>query len=375
MRTASPRRPAAGFSLVEIMVAMVIALIATVVIFQTFAVSEGVKRTSTSGGDAQQNGALALYNIARELRMAGFGINNAALLGCTVRAYDTQHAPPDVPPFILSPVIIVPGATATDPDTLTVNYGTANLLSNPAKLTQDMPSPTSLYRVSNRYGYAAGDTVMLAEAGKDCTLAEITATPATAGQTDEVHHDTGTYINADGQNTNVRFNKGGGLGVTYTKEASLYNLGRLPTQNLYRVVNNQLVVDSTFGAVPSRVIADNIVQFRVEYGKDDGIDNGTVLGGMYALDDSIVDNYTSAMPVPPTPQDWRRVLAIRLAVVARSALAEKPSVDGGPCDATTVAPSWSGGTLDVSADPNWNCYRYRVFETTIPLRNLIWQQL
>jgi type IV pilus assembly protein PilW len=36
-------------------------------------------------------------------------------------------------------------------------------------------------------------------------------------------------------------------------------------------------------------------------------------------------------------------------------------------------PAWSGGTFDLSADPNWQCYRYRVFETTVPLRNWIWK--
>ena len=95
----------------------------------------------------------------------------------------------------------------------------------------------------------------------------------------------------------------------------------------------------------------------MEYGKDTDNDN-------------IVDTYDNAAPA-----DWKQVLAVRLAVVARSALAEKPTVIGGACDATTALPTWSGGTLDVSADPNWNCYRYKVFETTIPLRNLIWQQL
>jgi type IV pilus assembly protein PilW len=379
MRPASSFRLAAGFSIVELMVAMVIALVATIVIFQTFAVSEGIKRTSTSGGDAQQNGALALYAISRELRMAGYGINNAALLGCTVRAYDTQHSPPDIKDddgndYTLAPAIIEPAGADTEPDEVTVNYGSSDLLSNPAKLMQNMADPTSLYRVNNRYGYTPGDVVIAAEAG-NCSLAQITATPDDAGKTDEVHHNTGTYVNAQGVNSAVRFNKAGGLGATYTTDASLYNLGSLPTRNRYRVENNQLVLDSTFGPTKSAVVADNIVQFRVEYGKDDGVDNGTVNGAVYAADDGMVDNYSNTMPAAPTAQDWRRVIAIRMAVVARSALAEKPAVAGGACDTTTAAPTWSGGTLDVSADPNWNCYRYRVFETTIPLRNLIWQQL
>ena len=79
------------------------------------------------------------------------------------------------------------------------------------------------------------------------------------------------------------------------------------------------------------------------------------------------------MPAAPTAADWAQVLAMRLAVVARSGLREKANPATGVCDITTAAPTWSGGTLDVSTDPNWQCYRYRVFETTVPLRNMIWR--
>ena len=360
MRLTSSRRLQAGLSLVEILVAMVISLIATLVIFQTFAVSEGVRRTSTSGGDAQQNGALALYSITRELRLAGFGINNADLLGCNVVAYDAQHSPPDVPPYTLAPALITPAASATESDSLTINYGSANLLSNPAQLMQDMASGTSIVRVSNRYGYSPADVVLIAEGGKDCSLLEITQTPETSGNTDEIHHGTGTYVDSEGKNHTVRFNKASGTPEVYTKEARVYNLGQAPVQNRYYVQNNQLLVDSTYGSPATRVVADNIVQMRVEYGKDsDG--------------DGAVDSYDNKLPA--TSQEWERVAAVRIAVIARSALAEKPSVEGGACDTTTATPTWSNGKFDLSADANWNCYRYRVFETTIPLRNIIWQQL
>jgi type IV pilus assembly protein PilW len=53
------------------------------------------------------------------------------------------------------------------------------------------------------------------------------------------------------------------------------------------------------------------------------------------------------------------------------------------CDTTTAAPRWSGSdwagspwnfnvALDLSADENWRCYRYKTFETTVTLRNWIW---
>ena len=48
-------RLSAGFSLVEIMIGMVIGMLGIIVMMQIFALSEGQKRTTTGGGDAQNN--------------------------------------------------------------------------------------------------------------------------------------------------------------------------------------------------------------------------------------------------------------------------------------------------------------------------------
>jgi len=73
----SSRNAVAGFSIVEIMVGMVIAMLGTIIIFQVFAVSEGIKRTTTNGADAQQNGAMVLLALERSLKEAGYGYNAA----------------------------------------------------------------------------------------------------------------------------------------------------------------------------------------------------------------------------------------------------------------------------------------------------------
>ena len=48
-----------------------------------------------------------------------------------------------------------------------------------------------------------------------------------------------------------------------------------------------------------------------------------------------------------------------------------------------MVPTWSGGaegatrvfdlSATVTAPDDWRCYRYRLFETTVPLRNWIWK--
>src|SRR5258706_14163460 len=75
------RSQAQGFSLIEILVAVAIGLIGCVIIFQVFAVSENNKRATTGGADAQVAGALALFTLERDIKMAGFGVNERGALG------------------------------------------------------------------------------------------------------------------------------------------------------------------------------------------------------------------------------------------------------------------------------------------------------
>jgi type IV pilus assembly protein PilW len=84
----------------------------------------------------------------------------------------------------------------------------------------------------------------------------------------------------------------------------------------------------------------------------------------------------------------QRIAAVRLVLVARSAA---PAQRGASCSATIAAgpasgpagnaPQWqaadAGGKLgpqqiSLAHLPDWQCYRYRTYETVIPLRNLIW---
>ena len=74
----------------------------------------------------------------------------------------------------------------------------------------------------------------------------------------------------------------------------------------------------------------------------------------------------------------QNIKAIRVAVLARSSQYEKPD-SANKCQATTTAmiakwPSWNGSTIFNTANypVGWDCYRYKVFETLVPLRNVLW---
>lgn len=73
------KRVTAGFSLIEILVGMVIALLGALVALYVLATSEDQKRTTMSSADAQQNSLLSLYLLERDVRQAGYGIKGLPL--------------------------------------------------------------------------------------------------------------------------------------------------------------------------------------------------------------------------------------------------------------------------------------------------------
>ena len=83
--------PQAGFTLVEIMVGLAIGMLATIVIMQVLSVFETQKRTTTGTADAQTNGNIALYNIERELQMAGYSLIPVGLPSVADSALECHH--------------------------------------------------------------------------------------------------------------------------------------------------------------------------------------------------------------------------------------------------------------------------------------------
>lgn len=371
--TGQTRTRALGFSLVEIMVAVLIGLIGSVVIFQVFAVSERQKRTTTGGADAAQGGLLALYSIERDARMAGFGINHPALLGCNVLAYDA--GPPvrnPIPAFSLAAVRITDGASGA-PDRLTFMYGDSSMVVAPVRLNSASNAGSTVHRVNIRFGFTVGDLILVgntASPGTSCTLQQITRLPD--DPTDEIEHaDTARYnlSTIAGQPNYPPWSNSSNSGGV------LYNLGPAPSVITYDVANGQLRQLNLLASATPVVIMDGIVQLQAEYGKD-------------TTTDGTVDTYNTTPPANAV--QWAQVLALRVALLSRSAEFDKAHCNANPQwirgdgTAADFVMTNADGTADTGAacvpgtapavpDPNnWRQYRYRVFETTIPLRNLIW---
>jgi type IV pilus assembly protein PilW len=400
MRALDFRAAVRGFSLIELMVAMVIGLIGMVIIFQVFQASESVRRTTTGGGDAQQNGAIALYVMEHDLRNAGMGFNDTPYAGCNMVGFDNQQSPtvfPAAPNTMpMTPVRIITGAGATTPDQFSVFYGSQGQIANATTITSNMLNPNDPLHVTTRFGFRPGDLLLVMQPAPpvlNCNFMEVTGVPTPpAGTLDQVNHDVGpTYNDITGTARTVRFNPQPNGGIAYGGANSpnttrVFNLGNLydpnaqPVYNSYAIANNTLTAVSGFSSNPASAVADNIVHMRALYGLDDGLNapSTVALGytpGPIVAGDGIVDRFVDSTlfnAIAPLP--WKSIIAVRVAIVARSSQAEIPTAGvGAPCDTTVTSPAWSGGTFDLSANPEWKCYRYRVYETTIPLRNWIWK--
>jgi type IV pilus assembly protein PilW len=371
----------AGLSLLELLVAVAIGLIGIVIISQVFIVNENYKRSTTSAGGAQTNGALALFSIERDARMAGWGISWSAALACSSIQwyYDGAYSNPPqaggtLPALRAAPVVITDGGAGAD--TLTIMYGSSAERVIPATLSNPTPAASAELEVDNTQGFqdTPGDLVIVTQ-GTTCALLQVTN--ETAGK---LQRNSGV---------SAPYNPpGGGLLPAFSAGAQLYNLGR-PTANIYSIASGSLQLQSLFNAPSSNVVpsynntattaVDGIVDLQAQYGKDNGVDNGTVVQAAYAPNDGRVDRYDNVTPANGT--EWQQVLSIRLAVLARSDHYERPQPVGSPCTATTNtnAPTWVGGSfpalgdLSNTANPA-RCYTYRVFETVVPLRNMIWRQ-
>lgn len=350
-RSASPllRHGSRGFSLIELMVGIVIGMIAVIVIAQVFRLNEGFRRTTTGLDDANNNGAVALVGLQHEVRQAGFGLSAFVLSGCNLTAQPAGAWPVNG----LSPVTINhPDVPEGDPntDTLLVMYGNSN--SSPEGDRVVSQPATAQYAVAAQASFRAGDQV----------IALPNPTPATCNLRLEV--------SAPVAATN---NVAVTVGLAGMTNGTLFNLGPQPRFLAYAVRNGSLTQcdfalnDCRAGVDDETIwtpIANNIVSLRAEYGRD------TTAPNM----DAIVDVFDQNAPADACQR--ARISAVRLVLVARSGQFEQVPPDVG-------MPRWAGSAetadhlvavpIDLSDNADWQRFRYRSFETTIPLRNMAWQ--
>jgi type IV pilus assembly protein PilW len=388
-----------GFSLVELLVAVVIGLLGTLIIFQVFAVSESQKRTTASGGDAQQNGATALYTMERELRNAGYGYASLIQLGRPVYGFDVPNDQAR-PTQIFRPVLITPGVSS---DTIDLSYSNFEGITHAVTLGADWNPNSTTMSVSNGSGMKAGDVLVVCDPNvpentAPCIQVQITnktsvddlvLSPAptafvrgTATMTTEFNKAGGvasslsTKLSADSKSAPAAYL----AGKTTDPHTEVYNIGFIiDTARRYNVQNGRLMITGDDG-IPQEY-ADGIVSVRAQYGMDTDA-NGSVDRWVNPRGNTglTYSSYTPSSGFDITDENttaasWSRVRAIRIAIVTRSNNIEKTAVENRNSIPLWINPSVGGS----DSAPSFNLtttddhrYRYTVFDSVIPFRNMIW---
>ncbi len=395
-----------GFSLVELMVGMTIALVMFLVIAHVFANFENQKRVTTLSSDTQSSGIMAIFEMEQAIRSAGAGIISPDTFDCapanTFSYYTTAGPPPvtttPVPGYgqFFAPVVITNGAS-NGSDTLEVRVGApvANSVATEAVGGLSKFADPETLNVKRGLGFPVGTVLMIfgppvpSSSDRNCAAVEVTAVPnpltepnvmsiapAASGNTwnptvayriangwPEFAGNATSFVVAPGAIDDTTGALGGMYFQTYTVNAS----GQL-----------QVVKSKAGTANPTEVLVADVVRFHAQYGVSSAVGVQDiqkwvepVQGGSYETNWDFASLDTNKV---------KRIKAIRLVFVMRSPKLEPNNVTGtctnnagtnnGPCAWEDTAAD-KAPLIDLSDDPNWRRYRYRVFQTIVPLRNTI----
>ncbi|HEU5294059.1 MAG TPA: PilW family protein [Burkholderiaceae bacterium] len=376
-----------GMTMVELMVALLLGLVTTYFIAQVFAVAEGHKRTATFGTDAQINGAVGLNTLRRHALNAGYGITSVVeTLGCPIYGqFGTAGSTTPAPAMVVAPLLITTSGVAAEPsDSVSILTSTKSTFAAPVRIkaTHKAPDVTepAAFKVIGSVGVKEDDVILAMPMAWDnnnqCHLFTVksdTSSPDTTLSASTIPH-------------------------VPAGSASSWNSAPNSAWPANKFVEGDVIVN--FGKIRRMVFGVSGDTFQVVTWTQDGIGNAELLNSgvvllkaLYGRDtdgDGRVDTYDTTTPA--TNADWRRVLSVRMVMVARSGQREREIV-------TTAEPSWDvGGDVNVSYVKvpggaatacaagggacklplplshlsDWQYYRYKVFDTAVPVRNLLW---
>jgi len=419
-----------GFSLVELMVGLTIGFIVMVVIVQTVSVFEGHKRTTTAAADAQENGLLAMMSLEEAIRKAGSGFNDPKIFSCqNYFSYYQDVSGTGVPVSVGSfnapvPVLIedqvdkdaVAGVVSDGikVDRIHVRNGLHFTGIVSTRLATDMtiiPTPESLAlevdRIYDFNGEPASaddppaDLILVVDSPDpvNCSLMRVTSKSGKvltvangpAGRLKE-YNATHTYMTANNW-------PGFGTGHKYLEGSNIFRVGDIGAGGIMNTTysvnaNNSLqsVASVAITASGTDILSSEIVDLQAQYGVSTSRDIKTVSSWVNATGATwgiaALTATTPASAVDTAIANRQRIKAVRIAVVARSskrdgalvtsACTENHAVNYGPCswtDDTSANPAPAIDLRTAVGDTEWQHYRYKVYQTVIPMRNVLWPNL
>jgi type IV pilus assembly protein PilW len=386
-----------GVTLIEMMVALLIGTVLSIAVMLVLSTFEGRRRTLGSASDLDQAGALAMFQLDRWIRSAGSGLGQGSSFayGCRLFAAKSGHQilpatalqPPfgSVDPgaagvFRLAPVLILPGQTTPGvsgqaSDVLVV-MSAGNDASQVPSLLSAPPTATQL-TLANLTEFSPGDVLLLADrqmsasgGPADCLVSQAASSLTTSG--------TGTALPLGADGAYYGASVGSASIAGFTDASVAFDLGAATASGSSQPPSFQLIGvgdnDTLFGYdllqvsgnVP-QAQAEGVFEMHAVYGidstgnADNKVDQWVGAGSASAYSvAALTDGSAAATGL------LKNIRAVRVALVLRASLPEKTVVTPGPL---TMFSDLSGLSITRVLTPAEQHYRYRVLESTVPVRN------
>jgi len=391
---------ALGFSLIELMVSVTIGLIVTLAVTGS-ALTMGRQFMIVGSNVAAQGSAqIALSLLDAAGRSAGAGFySNGRLICPNWNAWNGTVVVSNGAAFM--PVRIVSDGSNTTSDTVVFTGATAAGALSAAPV-MDTAAAGGVVKVSDTGGLANNDLALIGVPGstQPCTLFQVTAVPANSvacGGNATACLDVTRAVNASYNPAAGTFANnptfGFSTGDNNTSPALVSRVGTTATGlrlDAFGVQCNSLVRFNAFvnAAAPActasplafgtgvDAIATEVVLMHAQYGISASPTSNVVTSWVNATGGTWAGT--------PTVANVGLIKAVRVVLVTRSKEADNAQVSSactntsgiantGPCSfQDAAAPVIDLSATSVAAGKTWQHYRYRVYQSVIPLRNVIW---
>jgi len=327
--------------------------------------------------DIDKAGAFAVYRLNKALSSAGSGFTGGLdpSVGATSASYgfgcklnvkksnlavlpngDYFKAPfdnIDSNKVRLAPIIIFDG-DATNGDVILSMSGSGGLSESITNITTS--TNTSL-EVKTTASLTAEDKVLLVSktVGQNCWM-------------DQVEDD---FVQGDGTTTTVPLDGdySSGAAATFSDSAVALNMGKAPQFSMYGVGENNTLFEYDLlspaatgnNANPAQFI-EGVFQMEAIY----GVNNGAVGSITWQAPTGSYASATLLSGTAGANDNLQKIVAVRIAFIMRTNLAEKENVSSGE---VKLFEGIAGLTQTISGLDRK--YRYRVIEMTVPIRNAL----
>ena len=398
-----------GMTMIELLVAMAIGVTVTLAVSTLLVASENQKRITTSTNDADQTLVYTFSELDRALRGAGSGIaqsqysGSQGILGCRLNMASngvTYMPRPGAYPapfsnyFLggasptalhMAPVLI--GANQSDnnsSDVIVVMGGSGSAGGVPRAVYGAGSGVNSNIQVvlENTVGFNPYDVVLVSQNGvTDCLIEEVNVVQPTAltmnATTTYYTPGTTTTLNTLASSTASLITPLGNEATTSAPnnvQFTMYGVGTNNTLYSYDLMQYASLAAFSLGGDATQPIADQVIQMNALYGVATPANPAVFNNWANPADTAHGYDINTVMNTPGTQA---LIVAVRVAIVVRGEYYDKKIVsptsltifsglvDGyGNSLQKTVPPAGLGQTLDQR-------YRYRVYEFTVPLRDMI----